>query len=259
MNDELQADADNENSEAKEPIESGADLATAAEDNQSKNNDGAQKAINKQHAKFREQERRADGLDKQLAEANEKLAAVEAEKGDVTIPPIPDPFDENYEDKIKARDDAIKHKATQDAQNKSSVEKQNADIEAAKEKDGQRIKTLTENYDSQIVKLGLNAEDVQRAGNTVIEYGIYSDVVEHILQQEDGPLITQYLAANPIVLDELRNLTPIQAALKVNSDIREAASLLRPQASNAPDPAETLTGRGAGEVKSPLISGATFE
>ena len=104
MTNELQTDApdgitlDNENEEANigasETDKGGAELATAAGETQSKNNDGLtnqddpngqKKSINKQHAKFREQERRADGLDEQLAKANEKLSAFEAEKKEVNL------------------------------------------------------------------------------------------------------------------------------------------------------------------------------
>lgn len=275
MKDELQTGATEDNgitiegdetkTEGLGTVESGAELATATEENQDKNKDGevsqdaVNKAINKQHAKFREEERKRLESDKKLAAAEEKLKALEAEKGDITIPEIPDSYDENYEDKIKARDEAIKQKAIQEAGEKTAIEKQNADIEVANKVEQERINSLVNEYDKRIVTLGLDANDIKNAVQTVVDYGVSGEVREFILQQEDGPLITKYLAENPIQLDELRNMTPIQAAFKISSEIREAAAVLKPQASNAPDPADVLAGRGAGEVVDPSIAGATFE
>ena len=271
MTDALQTDESgitlDENKETNtEATESGADLAPASGEDQTKNDDGkqqvteiAKKAINKQHFKFKEQERRADALDKENVELKEKLAATEAEKGDIVIPPIPDPFDEDYESKIALRDDAIMQKAAQDAKQQSVIEQQDATNEAAKKVDQERSENLVKGFDARIVTLGLEPETIRNAVNTVVEYGISKDVGEYILEHEDGPLITQYLAEHPIELDELRNLPPIMAAMKINSDIKLAASVNKPQASNAPDPTEVLSGRGAGELESPLLKGATFD
>jgi hypothetical protein len=262
MNDELPTGESAEDTiEAQEPetAESGTDLAPVTEDKQDKANDGAQKAINKQHAKFREQERIADAEKRRADAAEEKLKAIEAEKGDVTIPDLPDPYDEDYEARITARDEAIKQKAAQDAQRNIVIEQQNANNEAAQRAEQDRISGLVDSYDKNIVKLGLDSTDIKNAVQTIVDYGVDGSVREFILQQEDGPLITKYLADNPLVLDDLRNMSPINAALKIETEIKAAASTLKPQASSAPDPAETLSGRGAGEKVNPLIAGVKFE
>jgi len=260
---ELQPDEITPESEELETAEGGAELAPATGETQDKTEDGTnenvQKAINKQHAKYREEERLKIAAQNEAKELKEKLAAFEAEKGDIIVPEMPDPYDDNYEEKVKARDEAITQKATQNAQKQTVIEQQNANQEAANRAEQEQIQSLINDYDKRIVKLGLDVNMIKKAGEKVVEYGITGDLAEFILQQEDGPLITQYLAENPVQVDELRNMTPIQAALKINSDIKLAASAMKPQASNAPDPAETLSGRGAGEQKNPLIAGATFE
>ncbi len=269
MNEELQDDVsvnDDQVNETLNAVESGAELATATGEDQTKNEDGqeeanrlSQKAINKQHAKFREQERRADGLDKELKTLRDKLSTIETEKGDITIPDLPDPYDEDYEAQISARDSAIMQKATQNAQAQVEQAKKTANMEAAKVTEQERVNDLVSGYDKQITVLGLNPDDIRRAGDTVVSYGISTDVAEFILQQEDGPLITKYLADNPLILDDLRNMQPINAALKINSEIRQAASTLKPQASQTPDPTEILSGNGVNERVSSFISGAKFE
>ena len=149
--------------------------------------------------------------------------------------------------------------AQSQAQKTAQESEAEASKKAAERAEQERLKGLVESYDKQVVKLGLNAEEVRKAGDVVVSYGISGELAEFIAGDSDGPLITKYLANNPLELDDLRNMSPIQAALKINSDIRSAASTLKPQATGAPDPAETLSGRGAGEKVSPLIKGANFE
>lgn len=257
-----------ENLETQNVADGDAALATATEENQSKNDDSekahaqdkAQKAINKQHAKYREEERKRVATEKKLEEANQRLAELEAKDGEIVIPTLPDPYDEDYEEKMRLRDEAIMQKASQDANKQSALDMQTANEKAAKEAEQERVNNLVKDYDTRTVQLGLNAGEIAKAGDTVVEYGIYSDVAEFILKHEDGPYITKYLADNLIELDDLRNMTSIEAAMHINSVIApNAAKLLKPQASDAPDPVETLQGRGVGEQESPLIAGATFE
>ena len=245
--------------EAAETAEGGAELATAQEEQPDKIDDGVQKAINKQHAKYREEERKRIEIEKKLEDANSKLEKLEAEKSDVEIPAIPDPYDDDYEERLKIRDEAIRLNAMQEAQKVSVTAQQEAQKEVAQKAEQERFTTLVQGYNEQTVKLGLSPDEIRVAGDKVVEYGISVDVAEFILQQEDGPLITKYLADNPVILDDLRHMPPIQAALKINSEIKAAASTLKPQASTTPDPAETLSGRGAGEQVNPLIKGVTFE
>lgn len=244
--------------ESSNAPDSAAELAPAPEVEQVKPTDGAQKAINKQHAKFREEERRANQLEKEKNELKDKLSAIEAERGEVVIPPMPDQYDADFDAQMEARDKAIANKATLEANKNATLDAQNANLKTASDNETARKQDLVNSFDSRIVKLGLNPTEVKSAVEVVVDYGLTGDIGEFILSQEDGPLITQYLASNPILLDELRGMSAIQAAFKIEKEVRPAAASLKPQASNTPDPAETLSGRGAGETVDPLIAGATF-
>ncbi len=255
-NDHIES-GETENQEAG-TVESGAELATATEEKQDKSNDGVQKAINKQHAKYKEEERKRIASENEATELRGKLEAIEAERGKITIPDAPDPYDEDFEVKREARESAIRQQAARDAQQNVVTEQQVANKEAAEKVEQERIGELVNSYDKRIATLGLDSGEIKKAGETVVSYGISGELAEYILGDADGPLLIKHLADNPIVLDELSNMSPIQAAFKVNSDIRAAASTLKPQASETPDPAETLNGKGRTEAKSPLIAGATF-
>jgi predicted GIY-YIG superfamily endonuclease len=91
-----------------------------------------------------------------------------------------------------------------------------------------------------------------------VSYGVTDDFVSHIATHEEGPLIAVYLAANPLELDALRSMSPMQQAIKIENDIRAKASALKPKPSQAPEPPTTLNGNGATPGTSPWLEGGTY-
>lgn len=254
MTNELPNDAPIENANQEDvakTAESGAELATATEEKQDKSNDGAQdaanKAINKQHAKFREEERKRIDSDKRAKLAETELAELKANQEKVNIPEIPDSYDEDFESKLQAREEAIRLKATQDAKTQYATDQQTATKNAAAETEKTRVNNLITDYTARISTLGLSADEIRLAGDTVVANGIDGQVAEYILGDEDGPLITRYLSKNPIIQDELRGLSTIDAAMKINSVVRQAAVATKTQASETPDPTEIINGSGTAE------------
>lgn len=264
---ELQAEEtfeinDDVEGEAASPSE-GSDLAPDSGEDREENNsaaqDSVQQAINKQHAKYREEERKRIALEEEKKQLEERLNALESKNEDVSIPPLPDPYDDNYEEKVAQRDAAIMRKAAQDAKKESEQARLDAQRQEAANAEKERIDTLVEGFNKRVTTLGLDEQEVTSAIKTVADYGIQREVAELVLDDEDGPMIVKYLADNPIELDEIRRMSPVKAAMRVHTDIRQKASNLKPQASSAPDPTETFSGRGGVDSTSPLLQGATFE
>lgn len=243
-------------------VESGAELATASVEGHETKTDGidqeaVNKAINKKHFQMKEAERNAEASDKRANELEARLQKLEQGE-DPVIPPPVDPYADDYEEKTRQRDEAITRKAKFDSQQQFAADQvtrtQNEQMQANQTRvDG----LLTEYYD-RTVKLGLDPNKVEAASNRVVDYGISADLANFILADEEGPLITQYLADNPMELDGLARMTPMQAAVRVNSIVREKAASLKPQISQAPEPTEVLNGRGAPEGTDPWLSGGTY-
>ncbi len=244
-------------------VESGADLAAASGGDHEQstddnfNKEAANKAINKKHWEAREAERKADAATKRADDAEARLQKLE--QGDEpVIPPIVDQYDEDYEAKVKARDEAIQRKAQFDFQQKNVADQatrtQNEQVQAQQAK----VDGLVTEYNDRSTKLGLDAKKVDDAGMRVVDYGISAELAQFILADEEGPLITTYLADNPLELDRLGKLSPMQAAVRVNSVIREKAASLKPKVTQAPEPAEVLNGRGAPEGKEPWLQGVKY-
>jgi len=245
-------------------VENGAELATASgENHEQKTDDGfnpetAKKAIDKQHFKFRDEERKRLASDKRADEAEAELRGLK-QVDDPVIPPPVDPYADDYEEMTRQRDDAITRKAQFDSQQKFAADQATRTQNEQMQADQTRIDGLVTEYNGRAVKLGLDASEVEHAGDTVVQYGISQDLAQFILGDEEGPLITKYLAANPLELDALSRMSPMQAAIRVNADIRTKAASLKPQISQAPDPTEVLSGRGApADGADPWLSGGTY-
>jgi hypothetical protein len=246
-----------------QPEESGAELAPASPEEGEQNtedsekqalSEGAQKAINKQHFKYREEQRKRLELEERLKELESKQ---EVSTAPGEIPPIPDSWDENYEQKIRQREEAIQRKAAFDAQEQLRADQAAITQREQQRQELERSQKLQEQFSANANKLGVNPESLQKAQEVVVSYGITPDLATALIEDSDGPLMVQHLAANPLELDALIHAPPISAGLKL-AEIKAKASALKPKPSSAPTPPTTLKGRGAPE-KQRGPEGATFE
>jgi hypothetical protein len=253
--------------ETAEPV-NGSELATDSPGEGEQNTDSAtvdgvqvdgpegfKKAIDKQHFKFREEQRRANDLEKQLQDL--KTANKPAPIQNVVVPPIPESWDENYEQKIKERDEAImqsaRNEAIQSQQSQATAQQeQTRQVEQARV-DQKRNEDFVANAD----KLGVNRESLTAASSTVINYGISPEIANAIITDANGPLIIQHLASNPLDLYELTNGNAFTAGQKW-SEIKASSVALKPKTSNAPKPTTKVNGKGA-PAKERGVQGTIYE
>jgi hypothetical protein len=204
----------------------------------------AQQAINKQHFKFREEERKRKAIEEEVNRLKEQLAS-KGKSAEVTVPAMPDSWDENYDQLVRERDEAIQQKARTDA-----IKQQDADNAAIAERQRQNeaaenVRKLNDSFIDKAGKLGIDKEDLGRAQTTVIEYGVTPEIAGALLSDSNGPLMVQYLSANPLELNELVNAqSPVLAGMML-SEIRAKSEALKPQTTSTPAPADTLSGKGA--------------
>ena len=225
--------------ESETTAEVQAESQEPSADNQANIND----AINRQHKKFRDEERRANELQTKLDAQAKELDGFK-NQAPATVPEMPDPFDDDYDSKLKARDEALVEQAKYDAsQNLVKQQQEQAQQQAAYEQQKQ-VNDSIQTYTKRATDYGISSEELQQAGNLVASYGVSNDLTMEILKDEDGPLITKYLAANPLELDSIRNMNLYQQANYINSSVRAKAVQLKPKNSNAPAPADTLSGNG---------------
>lgn len=248
-------------SEEEQPSELAPDSEAEHEENTEDderriNQEKVNQVINEKHRRWKEAEERAAKLEAQLAQVNSQQQEKAPE-----VPPYPDAFDDDFEAKIKERDEAIQRRerwqAKQDADKREQEVAQQQALQARREE----IQAQANTYKQIAKSNGITDGELQAAAEQVANSGISAELAMHILGDEDGPLITKYLASNPIEAHELARMSPYQAASYLERVARPKAQALKPKQSNAPKPTTrpkpTVGDAELGKYKH--LGGAKFE
>jgi hypothetical protein len=214
----------------------------------------------KKQTQIAEQRKRAEEAEARAKEFEERLQKLEQVPTD--IPKAPDPLDyesdSDYQAALNRRDTAIRQAAEREGVQKAQQERERlASEETARERQ-RSINEKAEKYVSRAKKLEVSTEDLQKAGQTIVSFGVSDEFVDFISTHPDGPLIAVHLAANTMELDELAGMSAYQQADHIREHIMPKVSELKPKPSQAPDPATTLDGNGAQPAQSPWLAKGTY-
>lgn len=214
-------------------------------------------AVGKKVFKLREKEREAESLRKRL----EELERMVPQQGKPVVPEAPDPFalsDSEYRQKLVARDQAIREAAAWEAQQQAlQWQRQQAQLEQ-QQRQQERQQEEVRAYADRAKKLGVTSEELQEAGSLVAGYGIDPALVEMILADDHGPLLTKYLARNQLELERLVQMPVTTAAVRLATDLKAKAVAMKPKVTKTPDPLNQPRNAGISpKPKGP--AGATFE
>jgi len=215
--------------------------------------------IGVQHKKYRDEERGRVVAEERASTVERELEELKAKQAEVIIPPVPEQDSDSFAEDMRKRDEAIVAKADLDAETQQIANERTKKDEArvAKQDAAKREKVAA--FDTNMVTHGLNPAETSKAAKAVIDYGISETFEDILLEDPDGPLFVAYLSQNPIELEKLNEMSPLQLVNHLNGDIRAKASLLKPQTSTAPDPPITPSGGGAPESKEDWERGAKYE
>lgn len=214
-------------------------------------------AVGKKVFKLREKEREAEALRKRL----EELEARIPQQGRPVVPEAPDPFalsEQEYRQRLVQRDQAIREAAAFEAQQQALQWQRKQAEEQQQRRAMERQQEEVRAYADRANKLGVAAAELQEAGTLVASYGIDPALVEMILADDHGPLLTKYLAKNQLELERLVQMPVTMAAVRLATDLKSKAVAMKPKVTNAPDPLSQPRNAGISpKPKGPR--GATFE
>lgn len=210
--------------------------------------------VAKKTYKLRETERQAEELKRKLAELEAKIP----KEREPEIPALPDAWDDDYAEKMAQRDQAIQRRAAYDAKQAALREQQIAlEQQTLANRQREYVETVTA-YSERAKKLGVSAEDLAKAGQTVATFGVSEDIANYILTDDQGPLITTYLGRNLAELEKLTKMSPMKAAAYIENVVRKNAAVSGKKTTRAPAPVEPLRGGGA-KTDHPALDGVIFE
>lgn len=263
-----QAEADQVETDQVDPTEADADTADPSESAPDSGKDATKekkvqftpeqqaifdKVIGEKTFKAREAERKAEAAEAKLRELEAQLP----KENRPSVPPIPDPYDPDFDSKVAARDEAIKAAAAFDAKQElvksqqQALQRQRLEAEQA-----ELLRTATA-YKERSDKLGIAPADLQTAANALSTFGISEDLTKFLLKDEQGPLMTMFLARNPVALERMAGLSPIEMGHYIASEVKPKLAAVKTR-TQAPAPADVLDGGGSPR-KERGPKGATFE
>lgn len=242
-------------------VENGPDLATGEGENPDINQDAVQERINKVTHLKHKAERATKAAEKQAADLQSRLDAIEAEKPAPTISTLPDPLDvsdDEYRVAVAKRDDEVRADV---AYRNAEVNRQNAVVQRQNDalaEQGRQLAESAKSYQARAAELKVTDEQLNTAANVINDYGMSNDIAQFILDDPNGPLITQYLAKNTSELSELTRMSPMQAAVMISQKISPKFASTKPVNSQAPAPLDRIKGSGTAPKKRG-VDGTTYE
>jgi hypothetical protein len=254
--DEPEVEAQSE--EAEESQEAEDDESVAFDERQQKKLD---QIIARNSYRYKTQieaeQRRAQELEQRLQALEQgdskPQAPTDPQTGAPVIPDPPDPFDSDYEAKVKQRDEQIQRYARWEAEQ----EMRQQQTQAEHQKHIEALNKRTQSYLERGKDLGLTAEDIQKAGEFINQAGgIAVELIDDILDDEAGPAIPHYLYRNPEELQKVQQMGVAKAARYIEREIRPKAVRNAKRKAAPPPPVSTETGTGAREDEMP--AGAQF-
>ena len=222
--------------------------------------ESVEKRISKLTFKRHEEREKREEAERKLAEAQAEIKRLKGESDKVVIPPMPDSFDENYAEKVKAREVAIAKQAEFEAQAKIEQNRLNEQRIAQQQAVLKAIQTNKDKMYATAKTHGFKEEDFAEADVKVSKFIRSPEVATFILEREDSSLIVQHLANDVEALEKLGRMSPVNAAVFLATEIASKAAALKPKASSAPEPLEIVKGRSGGNKEdSPFLNGVSFE
>jgi len=187
---------------------------------------------------LQEEQQKRQELEQSLQKYQQKQQEV---PGRPEIPPVPDPFEDNFEQKVQERDQALAKAAQYDAYMSFAQQQHQYEQQKAQEAQQAQLRSTLDTYNAAAKKLGVKPQELDIAGKQVAAIGMDAGLAEFILNDTAGPRLTVYLAENLAELEKINAMGPIRGAAYLESIVKPKVSSRR---SSAPPPIES--GRGAG-------------
>ena len=221
------------------------------------NQEAVDKRINKLTFEKYEERRKREKIEQELEQARQKIAAQTQQE--VIVPEMPDAFDPNFEEKIKARDEALRQQAMvqakRDAERQSSEQAQRRKLES----DRETITGYVNSMFSEAKKIGIKEADLRQADDTVAMFIKDQGLARFILSQKEAPQIITQLAGNIAELESISKMDPISAAAHIASNVIPRAKSYKASISKTPEPLDIPKGKANSAKPDKFTDGYTFE
>ena len=196
--------------------------------------------------------------------AEQRLALYESQQPkpeEPTIPELPDPDDfygddAGYQAKMLERDTAIIERAEFNAQQTHAEGQQQALAQQQGLEAAQKQQEQQESYVGTAETFGIKPDQVQKDAVLVSQY-LSNDIQDYIVQDPQGPLISNFLSKDLVELDKVRSMPPLKAAVYIANEIKPKLSGIK-KITKTPAPNSIVDGSSVSEKADPRLNGVTY-
>ena len=163
-----------------------------------------------------------------------------------TADPVTDP--DLYVRQQQAREQYVREHTIYEANAQASQQQKQA-------AEAERFGSLVEKYNKNVTRLGISTKVLAEADKTLTSAGISKDLIEFLLDEDDGPALVAHLGANPDDAEAIIRMPSLKVGAFIERQIR--SKLKSKPVSKAPQPPTTV--RGTRPTKGVEIDGTTYE
>ena len=232
MPQEAVQDTETDDEQELPEISAGAEPETAEKPEEAKN--GLQERFNKLTAEKYAEKRRAEELERKLADLEAKQAQPQSLPDDLTAPVMPE--DTWDAEQMRRYDAEMRTYYRKLAQHEARNVLNSTKTEQDQQRQQAELNASVQSFAKRAIDNGMDMQAVQQAGTQLYQAGLSNDLQLMILEDDAGPQLTLYLAQNPDVAQELIRMSATKAAVKLATEIKAKALSKKPKTTKAPDP-----------------------
>ena len=222
------------------------------------NQEAVQKRINEITFDKNEEIRKREKLQEELDKLREDLEKRKASEENLEIPDLPDVYDDDFEDKIKAREEIIRKVAEANAKKQYITEQERKVFQENFKREQEKIARQVDTMYSTAKDYGISKDELQEADKKVSGFIRDRSLAKFILDQKESALIVKHLSSSAQELEKISEMDPINASVYIATKVIPEASKLKPGLTKTPDPVDVPKSKSSSKVD-PFLKGVQFE
>jgi len=145
----------------------------------------------KARSEAQELKARNDALEQRLSHIEAQQPAMGAPPN---VPPPPDPFDDQFEAKLTAREQALVEQTRWEVEQRAQQEIERRTAEDRNQQEAMALHQKGQEFSRRAREVGMSEQDQQTAVNKIMQAGVNQLVLEELLESPNGPAMLQGLA-----------------------------------------------------------------
>lgn len=221
------------------------------------NQEAIEKRINKLTFEKHEERRKREQMEESFKRLKAELEKQKSAQQDIEVPPMPDLYDDDFEQKLKIREEALSKAAAAQARKQFLEEQHQKELHRKAQEENAKISRQVDEMYKNAKDHGISKEELEGYDQTVSGFIANQNLARFILAQKDSALIVKYLAHSPQEMEQIRGMDDLNASVLIATRIAQEASKLKPGVTRTPAPVDIP--EKSSSPQSEFLKGVIFE